>query len=134
MSRLFSIVKRTWILFVLMLVIGFLSLFNSAKAVDRALQDYIFTVNSPTRSEDIFVIGIDHDTLEEIGPWGTWSRGVLGELINTLNADPQNAPSVIGIDIMYFGNKEDDLEGDEYLALAAEAAGNVVVANEIIFG
>ncbi|QNU67406.1 adenylate/guanylate cyclase domain-containing protein [Ruminiclostridium herbifermentans] len=134
MSRLISFVKRTWILFVLMLVIGFLSLFDSAKVADRALQDYIFTINSPTRSEDIFVIGIDHNTLEEIGPWGTWSRGVLGELINTLNADPINAPSVIGIDIMYFGNKEDDLEGDESLALAAEAAGNVVVANEIIFG
>jgi class 3 adenylate cyclase/CHASE2 domain-containing sensor protein len=134
MSRFFSFVKRTWILFVLMFVIGFLSLFDSAKVADRALQDYIFTVNSPTRSEDIFVIGIDNNTLEEIGPWGTWSRGVLGDLIDTLNADPTNAPSVIGIDIMYFGNKEDDLEGDESLALAAGAAGNVVVANEIIFG
>lgn len=134
MSRIFSFVKRTWILFVLILVIGFLSLFDSAMAIDRALQDYIFTVDSPTRSENIFVIGIDNETLEEIGPWGTWSRGVLGELINTLNADPQNAPSVIGIDIMYFGNKEDDLEGDEHLAFAAEVAGNVVVANEIIFG
>ncbi len=134
MGRLFSFVKHTWILFVFMLVIGFLSFFDSAMSIDRALQDYIFTINSPTRSENIFVIGIDNETLDEIGPWGTWSRGVLGELINTLNADPQNAPSVIGIDIMYFGNKEEDLEGDEHLALAAEAAGNVVVANEVFFG
>jgi adenylate cyclase len=58
----------------------------------------------------------------------------MGELVNTLNADPENAPAVIGIDVMYFGNKEDDIEGDEYLAQAAKKAGNVVVANQIEFG
>ncbi len=134
MNRLFSFVKSSLILFVLMLTIGFLSFFDSARAIDKSLQDYLYTINSPIRSDDIYVIGIDNETLEEIGPWGTWSRGVMGELVNTLNADPENVPAVIGIDVMYFGNKEDDIEGDEYLAQAAKKAGNVVVANQIEFG
>lgn len=134
MRKIFSFVKRVWILFILMIIIGFISFFNSSKSIDTALQDYLFTIDSPTRSENIFVIGIDDESLQEIGPWGTWSRGVMGELIDTLNADPENAPAVIGIDVMYFGEKEDDTDGDEYLAQAAKAAGNVVTANEIDFG
>lgn len=134
MNRLFSFVKHIWVLIVLMLIIGFISIFDSVKGADKALQDYMYTINSPTRSDNIYVIGIDNATLEEIGPWGTWSRGVMGELINTLNDDPKNSPAVIGIDIMYFGNKKEDIEGDEYLAEAAKNAGNVVVANEVVFG
>lgn len=134
MNRLISFVKHTCILFVLMLIIGFLSLFDSFKALDMTFQDYLYTIDLPTRNENIYVIGIDNETLDEIGTWGTWSRGVMGDLINTLNADPDNAPAVIGIDVMYFGNKEDDIEGDKYLAQAAKDAGNVVVANEVVFG
>ncbi|PYG85811.1 adenylate cyclase [Ruminiclostridium sufflavum DSM 19573] len=134
MNRLFGFLKRTWILFALIIIIGFLSFFDSARAIDRALQDYLYTVHSPARSQDIYVIGIDNETLDEIGPWGTWSRGIMGDLINTLNADPENAPAVIGIDIMYFGNKEDDRQGDQYLAQAAKDAGNVVAASEVVFG
>jgi adenylate cyclase len=134
MDRLFRFAKHSLILMVLMLIIGFVSIFDSLKGVEEALQDYMYTIDSPTRSDNIYVIGIDNATLEEIGPWGTWSRGVMGELINILNADSENAPAVIGIDVMYFGNKEDDVEGDDYLAEAAQNAGNVVVANEVIFG
>lgn len=134
MNRLFSFVKSSLILFALMVTVGFLSFFDSTRAIDGSLQDYLYTINSPMRSDNIYVIGIDSETLDEIGPWGTWSRGVMGELINTLNADSENVPAVIGIDVMYFGNKEDDIEGDEYLAQAAKKAGNVVVANQIEFG
>jgi len=132
--RFFSIAKHVWVLFILLIILGFISEFDSFKSVDKYLQDYIFTINSPVRSDNIYVIGIDDSTLEEIGPWGTWSRGVMGELIDTLNADPENAPAVIGIDVMYFGNNEQDLDGDKYLAQAAKNAGNVVVANEVVFG
>jgi len=134
MNRLFSLAKHSLVLIILMLIMGFISIFDSAKGADKALQDKIYTINSPTRSDNIYVIGIDNTTLEEIGPWGTWSRGVMGELINTLNADTKNAPAVIGIDVMYFGDKEEDLAGDEYLSEAAKNAGNVVVANEVVFG
>jgi len=134
MNRLFSFAKHSLVLIALMMIIGFISIFDSARVADKALQDDLYTLNSPTRSDNIYVIGIDNATIEEIGPWGTWSRGVMGELINTLNADTENAPAVIGIDVMYFGSREADLEGDEYLAEAAKNAGNVVVANEIVFG
>jgi len=134
MLRFVRLAKHSVILIMLMLIIGSISTFDSIKGIDKALQDYIYTINAPTRSDNIYIIGIDNASLEEIGTWGTWSRGVMGELIETLNADPENAPTVIGIDVMYFGNKEEDLEGDEYLSEAAKSAGNVVVANEVIFG
>lgn len=82
-------------------------------------------------NKNIFVIGIDDDTLREYGPWNSWTRSTMAELINKLNSSSQYKPAVIGIDVMYFG--ETDQEEDLALVEAAESSGNVVVASNIIF-
>ena len=81
---------------------------------------------------NIFVIGIDDRAMEDIGPYQTWGRDVMAMAIEALNADPENRPAAIGIDVLYTGETEADL--DAWLAEAAGACGNVVVASVANFG
>ena len=81
---------------------------------------------------NIFVIGIDDRAMEDIGPYQTWGRDVMAMAIEALNADPENRPAAIGIDVLYTGETDPDL--DAYLAEAAGACGNVVVASVANFG
>ena len=76
---------------------------------------------------NIFVIGIDERAMEDIGPYQTWGRDVMAMALEALNADPDCRPAVIGIDVLYTG--ESDPELDAYLAEAAGAYDNVVVAS-----
>ena len=81
---------------------------------------------------NIFVIGIDDRAMEDIGPYQTWGRDVMAMAIEALNADPDNRPAAIGIDVLYTGETDPDL--DAWLAEAAGACGNVVVASVANFG
>ena len=81
---------------------------------------------------NIFVIGIDDRAIDDIGPYQTWGRDVMAMAIEALNADPENRPAAIGIDVLYTG--ETDPELDAWLAEAAGAYGNVVVACAANFG
>lgn len=81
---------------------------------------------------NIFVIGIDERAIDDIGPYQTWGRDVMAMAIEVLNADPENRPAAIGIDVLYIGETEPEL--DKWLAEAAGACGNVVVASVANFG
>lgn len=81
---------------------------------------------------NIFVIGIDDRAMEDIGPYQTWGRDVMAMAIEALNADPDCRPAAIGIDVLYTGETDPDL--DTYLAEAAGAWDNVVVASVANFG
>lgn len=81
---------------------------------------------------NIFVIGIDERAIDDIGPYQTWGRDVMAMAIEALNADPENRPAAIGIDVLYIGETEPEL--DKWLAEAAGACGNVVVASVANFG
>ena len=50
--------------------------------------------------DDIVVIGIDSETVTELGNPMRWSRKVLAQVIHHLNCDEENRPAVIGIDLM----------------------------------
>lgn len=80
---------------------------------------------------NIFVIGIDDVSLRELGAWNSWDRGLMAQLVRTLNADPTARPAVIGIDVSYFS--ETDPQYDEALAAAAAEGGNVVTAAEAVY-
>ncbi len=80
----------------------------------------------------IFVVGIDDRAMEDIGPYQTWGRDVMAMAIEALNADPNSRPAAIGVDVLYTG--ETDPELDAYLAEAAGAYGNVVTASMANFG
>ena len=98
---------------------------------DQMLSDALY--QSPEALDgNIFVIGIDDRAMEDIGPYQTWGRDVMAMAIEALNADPDNRPAAIGIDVLYTG--ETDPELDAWLAEAAGAYDNVVVASVANFG
>lgn len=83
-------------------------------------------------SPDIYVIGIDEETLMEYGPWQNWGREKTAEIIQLLNQDEMTAPAVIGIDIGFFGNG--DPEDDQALIDAVSILDNVVTTSYATFG
>jgi len=76
---------------------------------------------------DINIIEIDEHSLDELGPYQTWTRDYIAEAIELLNADPDINPSVIGVDILFVGNSNE--ESDAHLVKAASLADNVVVGS-----
>jgi len=88
-------------------------------AQDRLYQD--FGIIHP----DIFVFGIDEETLIEFGPLQFWARQRVAEAIKILNSAPGWEPAVIAVDILYSGVSGVG-EADEALVRAAEESGNVV--------
>ena len=113
------------------------ALFTAAAALglfynpDQMLADSLYQAPEALDG-NIFVIGIDDRAMEDIGPYQTWGRDVMAMAIEALNADPENRPAAIGIDVLYTGETEADL--DAWLAEAAGAYGNVVVASVANFG
>ena len=98
---------------------------------DQMLADALY--QSPKALDgNIFVIGIDERAMEDIGPYQTWGRDVMAMALEALNADESCRPAVIGVDVLYTGETDPDL--DAYLAEAAGAYGNVVVASVANFG
>lgn len=101
------------------------------KGTDSRFQDYHYQKGGLI-SPDIYVIGIDEETLMEFGPWQNWGRRETARLIELLNADSETAPAVIGLDIGFFG--EDSKEEDEALAHAASLLDNIVTTSYVTFG
>lgn len=83
-------------------------------------------------NDNIYIIAIDQKSLEDMGPFNSWTRADMADAISILNQDPENAPAVIGVDVMYFGNTDED--NDAYLAEVAGLNNNVVVASLVNFG
>ena len=80
---------------------------------------------------NVFVIGMDAKSLEELGPYQTWGRSYMAMAIETLNADPENRPAAIGIDVIYAGETEST--EDEALVEACSQYDNVVMAEAATF-
>ncbi len=81
--------------------------------------------------ERIVVIGIDNRSIEELGPW-PWDRSVIAQAIAYLNSDPQNAPAVIGLDVVF--DATSNPTSDAELAQVVQEGGNVVVGAFAVFG
>ncbi|MEG2297213.1 MAG: adenylate/guanylate cyclase domain-containing protein [Clostridium sp.] len=113
---------------VLILIIQWMGLLNGA---ENRLQDFHYQKGGLI-NPDIYVIGIDEETLMEYGPWQNWSREKIANLIKLLNQDADTAPAVIGLDIGFFG--ETDSETDRLLAEAALSGNNIVATSYATFG
>lgn len=96
---------------------------------DKMITDPIYQAPSVTNSV-IKIVAIDERTIQTYGDISTWSREIPAKLVETLNAAPENAPVVIGFDVMYVTEKE--TEGDARFAEACSAAGNVVTAVNVV--
>lgn len=81
---------------------------------------------------NIVLVEIDQQSLQKIGPFQSWGRGVIAKTIRALNSSEDCRPAVIGIDILYTGERE--YEEDKELAEAAGQYGNVVTAAAAEFG
>lgn len=125
--------KNKWIsLSITMLVVlllGLCSNSNMARNVGQRATDFLY---SETRkaNDSIKIIMIDEETEAEYGFFTSWSRGRAAELVEALN-QPDTKPAVIAFDINYISER--DKEGDDALAKAAEAGGNVVMAARASF-
>lgn len=99
--------------------------------IDNAASDAMY--QRPMASEgDIVIIGIDPQSLEDLGRFQDWDRDVLAQALETLNSDPDTRPAAIGVDVLFIG--ETDADADAYLVEAAALYDNVVMACNIQFG
>ena len=96
---------------------------------DKMITDKLYQKPSVTSSA-IKIIAIDERTIQAYGDISTWSREIPAKLVETLNAEEENAPAVIGFDVMYVTEKE--AEGDIRFAEACSVAGNVVTAVNVV--
>lgn len=101
-------------------------------AQDAYLADVLYQHPS-VQTDDIVLINLDQKSLDELGPFGSWGRALMGDVISILNQDPKQAPAVIALDILYVG-ASDDPDGDAYLADACANSCPVVTACAGTFG
>lgn len=119
-SRLIAAAEAA-VLFAAVFLASFFDVFYS---VDSLMRDKLY--QSPRGiNNKIKIIAIDDKTLQDIGPFGTWSRSVYADVIDTLG----DYPSVIALDIMIFGDMDE--EGDAALKKACADSGRVVAGSYI---
>lgn len=82
-------------------------------------------------NRNIYIVGIDDRTLEKYGMITSWGRELSGRLVEKLNENPDAKPAVIGFDIIYSENADE--QGDRYFAEACKEAGNVVAVSTFSF-
>ncbi len=116
-----SAAAETAALFLLVFLAAYYDIFY---AFDCLLRDKVYQVPRGINNK-IKIIAIDDETLDELGPFGTWSRGVYADVISALG----EYPDVIAMDIMIFGDM--DAEGDESLKKVCAENGNVVSGSYI---
>ena len=122
----------TGLLTVLVMTVTFvLCYFQPLYTVDRMLTDWLYQ-RPAGASPDIRIIAIDEKTLEALGPFNTWDRSISARLVEKLCEDPQAAPAVISMDILYISGADE--EGDRRFAEACEKAGNVITAANLVYG
>ena len=100
---------------------------NPFQLFEHRLQDITFQ-RYGLPHHDIFIIGIDDTTLEELGRFEHWSRQGVAEAVKLLNFDPYLRPAVIAIDILF---TEPGLipEFDRQLEEAVAGTNNIVMAS-----
>lgn len=105
--------------------------FGMFQAMEYQLQDTRYQTGGLV-SPEIYVIGIDEETLMEYGAWQSWGREKMAEILTLLNEDEEYAPAVIGVDVGYFGTSNQEV--DRALAEAAALRDNVVMTSYVTFG
>lgn len=99
-------------------------------SVDHFLTDGLYS-NLGTASRKIILVSVEDSTLKEYGSFTAFSREKTAELIDFLSSDAENAPAVIGVDIMF--DTKGDAEDDTHLVEAVRKAGNVVMASSNVY-
>ena len=112
------------------LLVAILTLTGALYSIDCAITDRLYAgLKGP--SPDIIIIGVDEETLNAYGNYNTFIRQKCGELTNLLFEDSENAPAVLGIDILFVDNVNE--ETDAYLADAVTNADRVVNSCNLVY-
>ncbi|SET33357.1 adenylate cyclase [[Clostridium] aminophilum] len=98
---------------------------------ENTLEDRFFQTGSRV-SPEIYVIGIDEESLAYYGAFHQWGREKIAEMVRYLTRDEASKPAVIAIDVGFYGQKEAD--SDRELTEAVRDAGNVVLVSAAAFG
>lgn len=127
--------KKQWIqdvieALVAAVLVFLLTITNLFAPLDYILKDAFYQTPRGINN-DIKIIGIDDRTLEVLGPINTWSRQNYADLIEVLNASEDAKPAVIGFDILFSGQVDE--EGDRAFAQAAAENGNVVTVSQFVY-
>lgn len=123
-------IKEATVIICCILVCMVLGYFSAAKLWDAGVSDLLNQKESVTNKK-IYIIGIDDKTLGKYGAVNTWSRDIPARLVEMLSADESAAPAVIGFDVIYSENVEQ--EADMHFAAACKEAGNVVAVMSFSF-
>ena len=97
--------------------------FGTAGYWDLGISDRLNQKESVTNKK-IYIIGIDDRTLKQYGSINTWSRNIPAKLVSILNEVPDEAPAVIGFDVIY--SESAQRGADDNFARVCQVAGNVV--------
>ncbi len=104
--------------------------FGTAGYWDLGISDRLNQKESVTNKK-IYIIGIDDRTLKQYGSINTWSRNIPAKLVSILNEVPDEAPAVIGFDVIY--SESAQRGADDNFARVCQEAGNVVCAMSFSF-
>lgn len=107
---------------------GIISLFGFPERIENMTEDMLYQ-NADIIPDNIKIIAIDEETLSVLGPYSDWNRSYFAELVEVLNADPDSASAVIGIDVVFSGTN--DSESDLHLVNVASEYENIVLASTI---
>ncbi len=99
--------------------------------LDLWAQDWLYQQRG-VPSGKIIIIGIDEETLAELGPYGPRYRAVMAYALEKLASDPEKRPAAVAVDVLYEG--ESGTSADGQLAAAAEKLGNVITASMAEYG
>ncbi|MFQ5407269.1 MAG: CHASE2 domain-containing protein [Anaerolineales bacterium] len=92
--------------------------------------DIAFQLRGPRPAPDeIVIVAIDDESFQQTGLQWPWPRSYLAEIIRGISAGD---PAVIVVDVFFFEPGSDE-GGDAQLAAAIAEAGNVLLANQMLF-
>ncbi|MBQ2824037.1 MAG: adenylate/guanylate cyclase domain-containing protein [Oscillospiraceae bacterium] len=116
---------------VIFAIAAFLVLFSDlTDAVDRTAEDIFYHTPSGT-TDKIKIIKIDDKSINALGDFEKWDRGVYAQLIEKLCVSEEIKPAVIGLDVIFSSENND--EADAEFVKACEEHGNVVTAFSYVF-
>ncbi len=122
---------RTIVSLLFIIAVLVLQFFGLLDVFENPVEDKLYQTGSKINN-NIYVIGIDEETLNELGSFDKFSRDRMADLINKLMEDPESSPAVIALDIAYYAEKDE--ETDDKLIEACRNAGNVVMVDTVMFG
>ncbi|MBR6223640.1 MAG: CHASE2 domain-containing protein [Lachnospiraceae bacterium] len=127
MSRSFHIIFS----FIMVAAAFLLVYLNPFYEADSFVTDICYNRLSGT-DQRIVIIGIDEESLAAYGNYNLWSREKMTELIEKLYSDPENRPSVLGLDFI-FSDHFDEAVDSAFVEAVKKADKAIVTGSNLVY-